>query len=75
MISRLGELTALPAYRHISSYATLAMLSLINRSNACKCRTYPRRGSMWDSPNMALSKNLRISSLILARANTTLALQ
>ena len=37
MISRLGELTALPAYLHISSYATLAMLSLINRSNACKC--------------------------------------
>ena len=28
MISRLGELTALPAYRLISSYATLAMLSL-----------------------------------------------
>ena len=28
MISRLGELTALPAYLHISSYATLAMLSL-----------------------------------------------
>ena len=44
MISRLGELTALPAYLHISSYATLAMLSLINRSNACNCRTYPRRG-------------------------------
>ena len=44
MISRLGEGTALPAYLHISSYATLAMLSLINRSNACKCRTYPRRG-------------------------------
>ena len=43
MISRLGELTALPAYLHISSYATLAMLSLINRSNACNCRTYPRR--------------------------------
>ena len=42
--SRLGELTALPAYLHISSYATLAMLSLINRSNACKWRTYPRRG-------------------------------
>ena len=29
MISRLGELTALPAYLHISGYATLAMLSLI----------------------------------------------
>ena len=28
MISRLGELTALPVYLHISSYATLAMLSL-----------------------------------------------
>ena len=44
MISRLGELTALPAYLHISSYATLAILSLINRSNACNCRTYPRSG-------------------------------
>ena len=29
MISRLGELTALPAYLHISSYATLAILSLM----------------------------------------------
>ena len=28
MISPLGELTALPAYRHISCYATLAMFSL-----------------------------------------------
>ena len=44
MISRLGELTALPAYLHISSYAMLAILSLINRGDACKCRTYPRRG-------------------------------
>ena len=42
--SRLGELTALPAYLHISSYAMLAMLSFINRGDACKCRTYPRRG-------------------------------
>ena len=44
MLSRLGESTALLAYLHISSYATLAMLSLINRSNAFKSRTYPRRG-------------------------------
>ena len=44
MISRLGELTDLPAYLHISSYATLAIISLINRSNACNCRTYSRSG-------------------------------
>ena len=44
MISHLGEYTAVLAYLHISSYATLAILSLINRSNACKCSTYPRSG-------------------------------
>ena len=44
MIFRPGQLTALPASLHISSYATLAIISLINRSNACNCRIYPRSG-------------------------------
>ena len=41
MISHLGEKTAVPAYLHISSYATLDILSPINRSSVCNCSTSP----------------------------------
>ena len=42
MIPHLGQQTALPAYLLISSYAKIAIISLINRSNACNCRTHRR---------------------------------
>ena len=41
MITNLGENTALPAYLHVSGYATLDILSLINHSTSPSIRKRP----------------------------------